>query len=147
VYQKVYFEVDAKEGTTEHRFGTTEHRYVWLNLEIDMVDIGTSEFYHYKHFASAVKRLKFERKHSNHYFSHIEQRQVYSFANVEEIHIVCQDGYSGWRGCRHHSWPCAIENMTFIEEGRVARGLELEGICQNIMDSQEEDASGGHVSS
>jgi hypothetical protein len=61
LYQRTFFEVDAQQGTTEQR-------YVWLNLGIDMVDVGKSEFRYFEHIASAIKRFKFERENTDEYF-------------------------------------------------------------------------------
>jgi hypothetical protein len=103
------------------------------------VDIGTSYFKHYEHIASSIKRLKFERENTDEYFYHTESRQLSVFINAKEIHVVCADGFWAWGGDieeRIHPWPCAIENLVFIDKhnGQVARGFELESIYQEMMD-------------
>jgi hypothetical protein len=103
------------------------------------VDIGTSYFKHYEHIASSIKRLKFERENTDEYFYHTESQQLGIFSNAEEIHVVCADGFWSWGGAIEegtHPWPCNIENLIFTEKDndQVARGLELERICQEIMD-------------
>ncbi|CAN9215241.1 unnamed protein product [Alternaria alternata] len=42
-----------------------ERRYVWLNFDIDMVDIGTSWLAYFQPIASNIKRLKFERENTD----------------------------------------------------------------------------------
>jgi hypothetical protein len=111
-----------------------------------MVDIGTSEFKHFVHIASAIRRLKFERENEDEYFYYKESQELRLFANAAEIHVVCADGFWMWGGCINegtHSWPCAAENLVFIDgrDGRVARGLELERICQEIMDMPTGESS------
>ena len=122
----------AEEGPKEVGSPDMEQRYVWLDLNIDMVDIGASRFCNYESIASAVKRLKFERENSEEYFYHTESTELMKFASVEEIHIVCADDFWMWAGATHeHSWPCAEEKLVFIDafNGRVARGIEFEKIC------------------
>ncbi|KAH8639341.1 hypothetical protein IG631_07111 [Alternaria alternata] len=134
IAMKKFFMPDERgeEGPKKAGSPDTEQRYVWLDLNIDMVDIGASRFCNYESIASGVKRLKFERENSEEYFYHTESTELMKFATVEEIHIVCADGFWMWAGAAHeHSWPCAEENLVFIDafNGRVARGIEFETIC------------------
>jgi hypothetical protein len=87
LYDQVFFEVDAQEK------GTSEQRYVWLNLDIDVMDIGTSEFRYFAHIESAIKRVKFERKNACVFFYHRESRELLTFTNAKEIHVVCVDDF------------------------------------------------------
>lgn len=123
----------------------TKERYVWLNLDIDMVDIGASEFRWYKWIASAIKRLKFSRENSDEVFYRTESSELEQFVNVEEIHIDCADGFWMWGDATYdHPWPCAKEKLLFIDafDGRVARGLELETICREILMAMRIEATG-----
>jgi hypothetical protein len=161
LYERVFFEVAAVERhncnhapeTAIERFfmpdeqeeeeakqasqPSTEQRYVWLNLDIDLVDIGKSAFDLFEHIAPTVKRLKFERENSDEYFYHTESKDLLKFVNVEELHIVCADGFWMWsEALDEHAWPCANDKLVFIDafDGRVARGLEFEVLCKNMVD-------------
>ncbi|KAF1948076.1 hypothetical protein EJ02DRAFT_440223 [Clathrospora elynae] len=115
LYQKEFSEV-----ANQH---STEPRYVWLNLEIDMVSIGTSDFYHFEPVASTIKRLKFERENGDESFYHFQSNKIKNFVNAKEIHVVCADGFWMWSGAMHeHYWPCGHENLFFIDpdDGRVS---------------------------
>ncbi|CAN9233375.1 unnamed protein product [Alternaria alternata] len=80
-----------------------ERRYVWLNFDIDMVDIGNSYLSAFKPIASKIKRLKFERENSNEAWFNTEKRELKDFKNVEEIHVVCADGFDQWAfSIEHH---------------------------------------------
>ncbi|EUC33675.1 hypothetical protein COCCADRAFT_95371 [Bipolaris zeicola 26-R-13] len=130
LYKKVFFEGEEAESSK------TEQRYVWMDLDIDIMDIGTSKFDHYKHIAPAVKRLKFERENTDEYFYFHEVLEMMQFINVEEIHIVCADGFWNWGGALHeHNFPCADEKLLFIDalDGRVARGMEMEKIYREML--------------
>jgi hypothetical protein len=129
LYQQTFFDVNTRIGP--------ERRYVWLNMDIDMVDIGASEFRDFESIQSAVKRLKFERENSNEAFYHAESRDLLKFVSVEELHIVCADGFWMWsEALDEHAWPCADDKLVFIDalDGRVARGLEFEALCKQMLD-------------
>ncbi|EUC45685.1 hypothetical protein COCMIDRAFT_94758 [Bipolaris oryzae ATCC 44560] len=141
LYKRVFFEVAAEETYSTK----TEQRYVWMDLDTDMMDIGASRFDLYKNIAPAVKRLKFERENSDEFFYRTEAQQLKQFVNVEEIHIDCADGFWMWGGAVYdHPWPCAKEKLLFIDafDGRVARGLELETICREILMAMRIEATG-----
>ncbi|CAN9446740.1 unnamed protein product [Alternaria alternata] len=67
-----------------------ERRYVWLNFDIDMVDIGTSWLAYFQPIASNIKRLKFERENTDEYWYHSEKKKLKDFKNVEEIHVLSE---------------------------------------------------------
>lgn len=128
LYKKAFSEVDTSQ----------EQRYVWLNLDIDLVDIGTSHFTYLKSVAPFIKWLKFERENTDEYFFHTESRQLKWFANVKEIHVVCADGFWRWGGTVDngpHEWPCPAENLFFTDalDGWTARGMELETISRRLL--------------
>lgn len=124
--------------------------YVWLNLEIDMVSIGTIRPYAQgiwldmlKSFATQIKRLKFGRENTCEYWYHSESRALTSFSNIKEIHVVCADGLYGWWGATEdHYWPCGVENLYFIEPqengGRTMRAKEAEDEMDRIMEAPGE---------
>ena len=101
-----------------------------------MLDIGTSTFCDYISIASAVKRLKFERDDPHGSDLH----ELMDFVSVDEIHIVCPDGFWLWAGALYnYDWPCAEEKLVFIEpfSGRVARGMEFENVCRQDLEDDE----------
>jgi hypothetical protein len=101
-----------------------------------MVDIGTSYFDDFKSTILTIKRLKFERDNSEEYWYNTEKRKLVDFTNLKEIHVVCTDGFWGWSFALYdHSWPCAHDNLLFFNptDGQVARGMELERICRQML--------------
>ncbi|CAN9298256.1 unnamed protein product [Alternaria alternata] len=122
-----------------------ERRYVWLNFDIDMVDIGTSWLAYFQPIASNIKRLKFERENTDEYWYHSEKKKLKDFKNVEEIHVVCADGFFNWGGVTdEHSWPCADDNIVFFDpyNGQVARGMEFERICRQMLLDMRRERTG-----
>ena len=102
-----------------------------------MVSIGTSYFSDFQLAASIIKWLKFERENGDEFFYHSEGRERKNFVNVTKIHVVCADGFRNWGGAitdHNYPWPCADENLFFIDpwDGRIARGLEVEEIFEQM---------------
>ncbi|KAF2443917.1 hypothetical protein P171DRAFT_338706, partial [Karstenula rhodostoma CBS 690.94] len=97
-----------------------EGLYVWLNPDIDMIDIRESLLYFFKPVALTIRRLRMEREWSASYkgehFYHWEQREIEDFENLEEIYIVCMDGLEPWDDVfEGRYWPCGKENVFLID--------------------------------
>jgi hypothetical protein len=128
LYHKVFSELE-----THH---DAETRYVWLNLDIDIVDIGTRYCSNYAKVGASIRRLKMARANQSEHFYGFESPKMETwFPYLREMHVVCMDGFLTWAGFvkeGHDQWPCAAEDLYFIDarDGRVARGCELEGICK-----------------
>ncbi|OBT71453.1 hypothetical protein VF21_10605 [Pseudogymnoascus sp. 05NY08] len=142
LYKQVFSELDDGQ------------RYVWLNLDIDMVSIGSRvSFEAFKPVAHMIKRLKFERENQTEYFYHFESRAMLSFVNAEEIHVVCQDGFWDWhQAIEEHGWPSSAENIFFIDvdKGLMMNGIELEKMCDDEFEAlqrqyDEEDAEEARI--
>ncbi|PVH94049.1 hypothetical protein DM02DRAFT_721470 [Periconia macrospinosa] len=103
-------------------------RFVWVNLEIDIIDIGEALFEDYQSIAHFFRRLKFTREESNEVYYHWEVHDLRMFVNVKEMYVVCADGLDAWIGAlEEHYWPCGDENVFFIDpkdDNRVFRGNE-----------------------
>ncbi|KAI0000738.1 hypothetical protein F4779DRAFT_635568 [Xylariaceae sp. FL0662B] len=126
LYEQAFSEIAATEVNAA---AGAESRYVWLNLDIDMVSIGTTLFRAFVPVALSIKRLRFERENSDDSFYHFEARELRTWVNTEEIHVVCQDGMGAWHGASYdHSWPCALENLWFVDpdDGWMMRSFEME---------------------
>ena len=55
-----------------------------------------------------------------------------------------------WDGAIYqYPWPCAEEKLVFIDalDGRVARGIELEPICKQMLKDARLEATGEAYSS
>ena len=72
------------------------------------------------------------------------------FSNAKEIHVVCPDGYWMWGGnSEHFPWPCADENLLFIENDgmvneQLLTGPEMEILCKRWR-KEARLASGGEA--
>jgi hypothetical protein len=111
----------------------SESRYVWVNLDIDTISIGTTGFSCFKNEGHLIRRLKFERENSasynGEYFYRTEVHDLALFMNVEEIYVVCVDGLIAWWGAVEEHWfPCGAENVFMIdpENGRMMAAIEMD---------------------
>ncbi len=71
----------------------TDWRYVWLSLDIDLVNIGTWEMAYFRPIAASFKQFKFSRAASDEWWSMSESGQISHFVTAEKIHVVCLDGF------------------------------------------------------
>ena len=118
LYQQISLDVDEQHGT--------DRRYVWLNLDIDLINIGTSYLAYYIPIASSIKRLKFSRECSDEWWFEHEKDLLPRFINVKEIHVVCLDGFWNWgNDVYNFCWPCAYEKLVFIDEHSPGGHLEV----------------------
>jgi hypothetical protein len=101
-----------------------------------MVDIGTFRLENLEPIALNIRRLKFKRENSDESWYHFESRRLVNFKNVEEIHVVCEDGFWNWGDATNeHFWPFAADNIVFFDpfSGQVARGMEYERIYRQML--------------
>lgn len=106
------------------RYATS--RYVWVNFDIDTIDIAKSAFTAFEPVAKFIQLLRFEREMQSEYFYYDEVKDVQDFVNVKEIHILPLDGLRACVGAtEEHLWPCGEENVFYIDphdSTRVFRG-------------------------
>jgi hypothetical protein len=120
LYQRAFSDVYLYNGV--------ERRYVWANLDIDIIDIGTTELHIFLPVASLIHRLKFARENQD-FFFHAEVYELPRFSNVKELHVVCAAGLWQWLGASEdHYWACGVENVFMIDpdDGRKMGLVEME---------------------
>ncbi|KAH7397468.1 hypothetical protein BKA66DRAFT_408755 [Pyrenochaeta sp. MPI-SDFR-AT-0127] len=117
LYQPISLHADAQHA---------DHRYVWLNLDIDVINIGTSYLAHFEPVAPAIKRLKLSRENTDERWSEYEKDLLLIFVNVKKIYVICIDGFWNWGDddVYNYPWPCAYENLVFIDENSPMGYLE-----------------------
>jgi hypothetical protein len=134
-------------------------RYVWLNLEIDMIDIGRyvdkeggTRLESLELHAAGIKRFKFERENTCEWWYHFESNCLRSFVNVKEIHVVCADGIWNWCGAtEEHCWHCGVENLYFIDpvendpDGRLMTATEAEDEVDRVVEKNWAADTGEYI--
>jgi len=141
-------------GDSDDKKPERRRQYVWVNLEMDMIDIEDSNMEHFQPVGRLVRRLRLERSIADDYFYHKEKymlREV--FPNVVEIHMVCSDSIETWEGeSAQEYWPCARENIYFLDnepqceerpmgtEGdsgwRIMRAVDLDDMMDELVRAQ-----------
>lgn len=109
MYQQVSLDVDNSHGAGQ--------RYVWLNLDIDLLDIREFYLVYFKPIAATIKRLNLSRASWDEWWCRHDKNEIQNFINVKEIRVVSIDGFINWGfSFRNIPWPCPYENLAFIDE-------------------------------
>ncbi|KAF1923282.1 uncharacterized protein M421DRAFT_425941 [Didymella exigua CBS 183.55] len=106
LYHQVYLEGEDQPSN--------DRRYVWLNLDIDLLNIGTWSLVYFLPIASLIKRLKLSRETPEEW-DH-EMDLLSNFINAEEVQLVCIGGFIDWgEEVDAVKWPCGKEKLRFLE--------------------------------
>ncbi|KAH7087834.1 hypothetical protein FB567DRAFT_355281 [Paraphoma chrysanthemicola] len=120
LYQRISLDPDGLRGM-EHP------RYVWLNLAIDIVNIGTAFLNYFLPIAPSIKQLKLKRDIGDEWWYDYEHALLPSFTNVEKIYMACSDGFYYWGDeYARFPWPCPLENIVFIDHAYLGGRLEAD---------------------
>ncbi|KAK3342937.1 hypothetical protein B0H65DRAFT_429122 [Neurospora tetraspora] len=98
-----------------------EPRYIWVNFDVDMIDIGEGMFYAYEPYYLEIKRLKLAREsHCELWHGRWYDGEIGWFANAEEIHVVCLEdsrrAIECWEDAHEeHGFPCDIDKLLLID--------------------------------
>ena len=116
LYQKAFSEIDPE-------------RYVWLNLDMDTVDIGRTHLGLFEKVQLTIKRLRLYRIWGDEYWDRWEIKDVSDFANLQTVQIVT-DTFGGLYGVMEdvEHFPCGPENVFFIDSdsGQMLSSIEVQ---------------------
>lgn len=108
----------------------TEAAYVWVNLDLDIIDIGSHYNYNdFKDCGRRIRRLKFEANNLCEVWYHSVAKNLIVFDNLVQCFVVATDGWEAWEDAFHeHYWSCEPENLFIIDKnrGRMLGFPELE---------------------
>lgn len=110
-----------------------EERYAWINFEMDMIDLYQGFLDRLEHLKHRIRRLKFERCHSDEYWFHEESRNMIWFDNLEVCHVVARNALADWyMAWEDVHWSCTMENLKFIDRktGQMVDGNELQRMME-----------------
>ncbi|KID59421.1 hypothetical protein MAN_10726, partial [Metarhizium hybridum] len=113
----------------------TEPRYVWVNFDLDMLDVGEAFFEYLEHHGSRVRRLKFEAQNFDECWFHFDSKKLVWFTNLVECHVVSGDGLGAWWGAwEDFYWSCKREDLIFIdkETGQRMNSYEVDEMMDKI---------------
>lgn len=116
LYQKAFSEIDPE-------------RYVWLNLDMDTVDIGRTNLGLFEKVQLTIKRLRLYRSWFDEGWNRWEINNVSGFANLQTVQIDI-DGFRDMYGVLEDvdHFPCGPENVFFIhpDSGQMLSSIELQ---------------------
>lgn len=116
LYQKAFSEIDPE-------------RYVWLNLDMDTVDIGRTRLDLFEKVQLTIKRLRLYRNWGDEAWVRWEIKDVSDFANLQTVQIVTHE-FGGMYGVLEdvEHFPCGPENVFFIhsDSGQMLSSIELQ---------------------
>ncbi|KAF4551906.1 Hypothetical protein D9617_12g037960 [Elsinoe fawcettii] len=89
-------------------------RYVWVNLDTDMISIGTTDLVHFEEYYNCIKRSRLAREDDkNEYWARSEYHDLGYFINLEELHLVSLRGMCGMNLEFKPDFPCTLD-ITWI---------------------------------
>ena len=96
--------------------------YVWVNLDVDMIDIGEETcVVHFEPIGHLIRRLRLVRDvtFEGNLFEAAEKYEVKGlFPNVEEVYLVCAAGIEDWEyllGDLTRFWACPREHLYLLD--------------------------------
>ncbi|KAI8931889.1 hypothetical protein NX059_010793 [Plenodomus lindquistii] len=126
LYQRVFSDLVIANGANPK---VAKRRYIWANLDIDTISIGSWTLKQFRPVAHLITRLRFSADMYCEFWERNEAWQIGWFTNVKEIHVDSETGgFSAWIGTSEFNWRCGTENV-FIHEpegGAVMRLRDLE---------------------
>lgn len=134
-YKKVFTELASPFGVGP--------QYIWANLEVDIINIGWTEYTAFEEIATSIRKLQFERDPSCEHWYQWEYNEMRLFSNAKEIYAVCAYGdvWHWLEAFKWRYWPCGIGNVHFIDptDGHVYKGEEglgdMEFVAARRMDN------------
>lgn len=109
----------------------SEQIYVWVNLDVDIIDIGNESHYTlFKECGPRIRRLKFEASNLAEWWYHGSARDLPVFDGVQQCFVLAIDGWEAWEDAfNEHYFACAAEDLYIIDKNRsrIVSFPELEG--------------------
>jgi hypothetical protein len=126
LYQRAVSDLQVLENPTD-----AEKRYIWINFDIDMLDINSLNFAIFVPVAHLFQRLRFSRDNKfDESWIDEESREMSLFVNVREIHVqVWYDGdvRDWWNAGWEYVWPCGVKRVWIVDgDGGKERLVDLE---------------------
>jgi hypothetical protein len=94
-----------------------ERRYIWVNFDLDTLDVGTSPLACLEHSGSRIRRLRLERDYYCDSWFYDEAPRLAWFPNVLEYEVVYRGDLGAWSETYdQHPWSCTRERLKFINK-------------------------------
>ncbi|KID93727.1 hypothetical protein MAJ_10325, partial [Metarhizium majus ARSEF 297] len=112
----------------------TESCYVWVNFDLDMLDVGIGYLDFLFLNKSRVRRLKFQYEEVRDFEWETEDFEDWQFENLVECHVVVTDLRQCARFWGVDFLPSKQENFVFIDEktGKMMNSCDLDDMVQRL---------------
>jgi len=128
-------------------------RYVWVNLDVDMIDIGEGRVMHFEPIGHLIRRLRLAR--GTIFRMNLFDAEKYElkglFPNVDEVNLVCEDGIEEWDymypGDLTRFWACPREHLYLLDHNDMPGEPYKREWCEDGMrfvravDLEDDDSS------
>ncbi|KAF3004423.1 hypothetical protein E8E13_010372 [Curvularia kusanoi] len=115
----------------------TTQGHVFLNWNVDTVDIGKNLLACFQSIAPSVKALKLERDNGDECWYRSDSQKLQAFNQVETIHVmVAPDQVADdWHATSDaYPWPCSNENILITDRHRTMTLKHVEAMCDRNLE-------------
>lgn len=91
-HRNLYQKIPYRKYTSHGQF---DERYIWINYNMDTIDIGIGPFTCLKTVGSLIRRLRFQGLNDEFWFQ-IKSRDLRFFRNIVEYQVVAGDSVESW---------------------------------------------------
>ena len=90
--------------------------YTWVNYKVDMISVGSLDFWWFEAEVPLIQRFRFESDNDECFF-HFQTKRLLNLTSLRELHIVCLDSVTYWVDVAEEKhFP--TENVFFMSQGR-----------------------------
>jgi hypothetical protein len=103
--------------------------YIWVDFDIDIIDIGRAYFPKFKDCAHSIRRLMFEAENTCESWYYFTARELVIFDNLMQCFVRAADGWESWpEAFTEHCWSCDADNLYIIDtdRGRMMSVVEVD---------------------
>ena len=96
-----------------------EASYVWVNLQLDIIDIGEQMFELFENCGNRIRRLHFIANNTCETWYRTFSQGLGFFDNLVQCFVLAGDGWESWEEAFYeHYWSCDGDNLYIIDKER-----------------------------
>ena len=97
-----------------------EAAYIWVNFDVDIINIGKYDFNYFKTCGNSIRRLKFEANNTCEAWYHNDAKHLIFFTNLAQCFVLAEDGWEQWEDAFHeHYFSCKGDQLYIIDKQRA----------------------------
>lgn len=120
-----------------------EPRYVWINLYMDIVDVGNCDLELFGPCMKQIRRLQLKASNICESWYHFSSQYLTKFSNVVQYFVVADDGWECWEESYvEYFWASVPDKMYLIDTERAIMMTYAQLEAWMTVDSSERFAPG-----